>query len=216
MEEEYRLTEPEPLEMPCEVPADIQKRFVSMSNQYIALLPKTQRTVWLSVFSPILVPQARMLRSRGGTTMLTQMDLGDMRHAQPVLLFDRPVCMNFAQRNVCTNKECEGAHHTEVQIKGLIACRFLQLQSMKPKEKNKMFDALVDEEGGLGMENLLADPAATQIALQSTLYNEAIETAVKQSQLEAAGVRVAGDGGAKSSKKKDKKKDEKKKREKKS
>ena len=144
------ITEPEPLDLPVEVPEDIKAAFTDdgpKSKVYITCVLKQRMTVWLRDFDKFAkVTSSTLIPCKGGMYHVINPVLSELAAAKPVVLFDKPVCVYFSQHNRCARRGCQKTHRSEKQIQTLIAARHVQLKEMSSEERDALSKELVEKE----------------------------------------------------------------------
>ncbi len=143
------ITVPDPLPdgIP-EVPDHIVQKFAAPKIQVLAQLPKTHKTVWLAGFSPLLSPNVRSTRCPKGIMLaLGTLDVEVIARVVPVLIFDTPICLHFTKYGSCSRPGCVCTHRDELQLKRLIAVRYMQMKNFTKAQIKEMIRQTLVAEG---------------------------------------------------------------------
>lgn len=150
-----------------EIPKPVADTYASPSLKLVcATMPNARMTVWLRN-SPEIPPEeinenenheigrgssSRQRRSvvnnkegrnkfvhcNGGIILMLKATFEDVEKCKPVMLFPKQICTHFLVHGYCSRVSCLHEHHSEEQLRQLIAARHVQQKAMSKKERQDM------------------------------------------------------------------------------
>ncbi|CAD2219590.1 hypothetical protein ADEAN_000709900 [Angomonas deanei] len=145
-------SEPEPIDVDRNaIPKEVVDTYTNHRLPLVvATMPGPRMTAWLREFP---VPQDRRDRQfvfcKGGIILMLKSRAEEVAFSKPVELLPKQICAHFLIHNYCSRPNCFHQHHTEDQVRLLIAARHVELKAMtKQERKDKVAEILVREKEG--------------------------------------------------------------------
>lgn len=138
------FNKPQPIETPIEVPKDVHDLYHQPNGRiYLATLPSARITVWLRSHTMAPANYQRYVHCKGGISLMMKSTASDLMDSKPVELFDRQLCTHFLAHNYCSRKGCLHVHHSESQLRHMIAVKHVLLQDTSKREREQMAEDIV-------------------------------------------------------------------------
>lgn len=135
-----------------EIPREVMAIYSNPAQRLVcATMPGARMTVWLREHE---VPaQERGARSpfkyvfcKGGIVLMLKAKGSDIEKSKPVELFPKQICTHFLMHGYCSRSGCLHEHHTEEQLRELIAARHVQQKAMSKKQRHDLIAAILSQE----------------------------------------------------------------------
>lgn len=142
---------PQPIDIPFPIPQEVTDLYFAPGSRiYCATMPASRTTVWLRDHK--LNPQnaGRYVHCKGGFSLMMKATTADVLDAKPVELIDRQLCTHFLAHGFCSRSGCLHAHHSEQQVRQLVAAKHVLLVETTKRERQQMVEDLIEKER-LGM-----------------------------------------------------------------
>lgn len=154
--------DPEPINVDLNsIPSKILASYMNPNQKLVcASMPGARLTVWLRDY-PIPerppqdpAPKEGLVFCRKGIVLLPKATAADVGKSKPVELFAKQICMHFVLYGYCSRAQCFHEHHTEEQLRQLIAMRHTELMQLSKKERHALIDDILsrDKEGAARAE----------------------------------------------------------------
>lgn len=138
------FNKPQPVDLPVEVPKDVTELYNQPNGRlYLATLPSARITVWLRSHTMQPSNYQRYVHCKGGISLMMKAAASDIVDSKPVELFDRQLCTHFLAHNYCSRKGCLHVHHSESQLRQMIAVKHVLLQDTSKREREQMAEDIV-------------------------------------------------------------------------
>lgn len=138
------FNKPQPIELPVEVPKEVRDLYQAAGSRiYLATLPAARITVWLRSHTMTPSNYQRYVHCKGGVSLMMKTSAVDVLESKPVELFDRQLCTHFLAHNYCSRKGCLHVHHSEAQLREMVAVKHVLLQDTSKREREQMADDIV-------------------------------------------------------------------------
>jgi hypothetical protein len=138
------FNKPQPIETPVEVPKEVYDLYHQPNARlYLATLPCARITVWLRSHTMAPANYQRYVHCKGGISLMMKAAAPDISDSKPVELFDRQLCTHFLAHNYCSRKGCLHVHHSEAQLRHMIAVKHVLLQETSKREREQMAEDII-------------------------------------------------------------------------
>ena len=145
------ITEPEPISTVSNIPDDIREMYRNTGTKVIITsLPNTRSTVWLRGHTISAANVGRYIHAKQGVVMLVKPTQSEIEEGKPVFLFDKPVCTFFALNGHCSRLNCLHTHHSEEQVRDLVASKHAELSDLSKDDRKRLVDELLAKEAAIG------------------------------------------------------------------
>ncbi|EAN92173.1 hypothetical protein C3747_48g139 [Trypanosoma cruzi] len=140
--------QPEALPNLPPIPPDILEMYMNPQQKLMcATMPGPRCTVWLREHEiPPATKNPRYVFCKGGIVLMLKTKGSEVANSKPVELFEQQVCAHFLIHNYCSRSNCLHRHHTETQLRQLIAGKHVELKSMTKKERHRLSELVLEKE----------------------------------------------------------------------
>ncbi|ORC86109.1 uncharacterized protein TM35_000301490 [Trypanosoma theileri] len=140
--------QPEPLPVLAPIPDDILEIYMNPQHKLMcATMPGPRCTVWLREYEiPTDTRNPRYVFCKGGIVLMLKTKGTEIEKSKPVELFEQQVCAHFLIHNYCSRTNCLHRHHTEAQLRQLIASKHVELKSMTKKERHRLSELVLEKD----------------------------------------------------------------------
>ncbi|EKF37617.1 hypothetical protein MOQ_002188 [Trypanosoma cruzi marinkellei] len=140
--------QPEALPNLPPIPPEILEMYMNPQQKLMcATMPGPRCTVWLREHEiPPATKNPRYVFCKGGIVLMLKTKGSEVANSKPVELFEQQVCAHFLIHNYCSRSNCLHRHHTEAQLRQLIAGKHVELKSMTKKERHRLSELVLEKE----------------------------------------------------------------------
>ncbi|KEG13627.1 hypothetical protein DQ04_00891100 [Trypanosoma grayi] len=140
--------QPEPLPDLPPIPPEILEIYMNPQQKLMcSTMPGARITAWLREHEiPTETKNPRYVFCKGGIVLMLKTVGEEVANSKPVELFDQQLCAHFLIHNYCSRSNCLHRHHTEVQLRQLIAAKHVELRSMTKKERHRLSEEVLAKE----------------------------------------------------------------------
>ncbi|KAI5688680.1 hypothetical protein MNV84_01746 [Leishmania braziliensis] len=141
--------EPEPINIDgVTVPEEIKAVYMNPAQQLvIATMPGPHMTVWLREHPyPTDLQDKKFVFGKKGICLMLKASFEEVKESKPVELFPKQICTHFFIYGYCSRTNCFHEHHTEDQLRELIAARHVQLKAMTKVQRHQLIDEIEQKE----------------------------------------------------------------------
>jgi hypothetical protein len=144
--------EPEPITIDVAVPEDIKNVYMNPAQQLvIATMPGPHMTVWLREHPiPTDTQDKKYVFGKNGVILMLKAAFEEVKDSKPVELFPKQICTHFFIYGYCSRANCFHEHHSEQQLRELIAARHVQLKAMTKAQRHELI-AEIEEKDKAGV-----------------------------------------------------------------
>eukprot|EP00796_Vickermania_ingenoplastis_P004285 gene4285-3101_t len=144
--------EPEPIDQlrqGVEVPKDVLSTYRNPAQKLVcATMPGARMTVWLRDHEiptePLYPTKApKYVFCKGGIILMMKAHGSEVEKSKPVELFPKQICMHFLVHGHCSRRMCIHKHHSEEQLRELIAIRHVQQKAMSKKQRHDLIAGIL-------------------------------------------------------------------------
>lgn len=144
--------DPEPIQIDVVIPDEVLRTYMNPTQPIVcATMPGPRMTVWLREY-PLPDPQKssgkdnHFVFCKGGIVLMLKAKGSEVEKSKPVELFPKQICTHFLIYGFCSRNNCLHEHHSEEQIRRLIAARHVQLKAMTKKERHQLVEDILRKE----------------------------------------------------------------------
>lgn len=94
---------------------------------------------------------SKYVHCNGGIILMLKASFSEVEERKPVMLFPKQICTHFLIHGYCSRVSCLHEHHSEEQLRQIIAARHVQQKAMTKAERREM----VKKIGSIEQENLI-------------------------------------------------------------
>ncbi|CCW61859.1 unnamed protein product [Phytomonas sp. EM1] len=140
--------EPEPIEIKVKIPEEILRTYTNPSQTLVcATMPGPRMTVWLREHPvPENKKDLKYVFCKGGIVLMLKAQGAEVKDSKPVELFQKQICTHFLIHGYCSRTNCLHEHHSEEQLRRLIAARHVELKAMTKKERHQLIEKILEKE----------------------------------------------------------------------
>ncbi|CCW66801.1 unnamed protein product [Phytomonas sp. Hart1] len=140
--------EPELIEIKVKIPDEILRTYTNPSQTLVcATMPGPRMTVWLREHPvPENKKDLKYVFCKGGIVLMLKAQGSEVKDSKPVELFPKQICTHFLIHGYCSRTNCLHEHHSEEQLRKLIAARHVELKAMTKKERHQLIDKILEKE----------------------------------------------------------------------
>lgn len=141
-------SEPEPIDIKVTIPPEVLATYTNPSQQLVcATMPGPRMTVWLREHEPPKdTSDRKYVFCRGGIILMLKAKGEEVVASKPVELFGKQICTHFLIHGVCSRSYCLHEHHSEEQLRQLIAARHVELKAMTKKQRHELIHQIMEKE----------------------------------------------------------------------
>lgn len=145
--------EAEPIQIDVEVPEEIKNVYMNRAQPLvIATMPGPHLTVWLREHPiPTDTQDKKFVFGKNGVILMLKAAFEEVKNSKPVELFPKQICTHFFIYGYCARQNCLHEHHTERQLRELIAARHVQLKAMTKAQRHELIDE-IEKKNKAGLE----------------------------------------------------------------
>lgn len=114
-----------------------------------ATMPGARMTVWLrehEIPPDATSAKAKYVFCQGGIILMLKAHGSDVKDSKPVELFPKQICTHFLIHNYCSRENCLHEHHSEEQLRHLIAARYVEQKAMSKKKRHELIAGILELE----------------------------------------------------------------------
>ncbi|RNE98397.1 hypothetical protein TraAM80_08800 [Trypanosoma rangeli] len=140
--------QPEALPNLPPIPPEILEMYMDPRQKLMcATMPGPRCTVWLREHEiPPVTKNPRYVFCKEGIVLMLKTKGSEVENSKPVELFEQQLCAHFLIHNYCSRTNCLHRHHTETQLRQLIAGKHVELMSMTKKERHRLSERVLEKE----------------------------------------------------------------------
>ncbi|RNF13631.1 uncharacterized protein Tco025E_06120, partial [Trypanosoma conorhini] len=140
--------QPEALPTLPPIPPEILEMYMDPRQKLMcATMPGPRCTVWLREHEiPPVTKNPRYVFCKEGIVLMLKTKGSEVEHSKPVELFEQQLCAHFLIHNYCSRNNCLHRHHTETQLRQLIAGKHVELMAMTKKERHRLSERVLEKE----------------------------------------------------------------------